>query len=151
MGLVKVWNNNVHPFTQDFKSQKISIPPQAYIEMDYEEAVEFKGKFSPIITDGDGNPLPESYKMIKVERPAQTAAVPGLMNHATGKQAATAEELRAVLAEFSHLQVKDDDLENSGPSKLDALQTENLELRARLDAIESRFAAQDSPKKVVKK
>ena len=148
MGLVKVWNNNVHPFTQEFKSNKITIPPQAYIEMDYEEAVEFKGKFSPIITDGDGNPLPESFKMIKVERPAHTAAVPGLMNHATGKQAATAEELRTVMSEFSHLLVKDDE---GGPSKLDSLQTENLELKARLDAIESMLAAQSAPKKVVKK
>ena len=150
MALVKVWNNNVHPFTQEFKSRSITIPPQEYIEMDYEEAVEFKGKFSPIITDGDGNPLPESYKMLKVERPAQLAAVPSLVNHATGQQAATADELRAMLAEFSHLRVEDKDLDK-GPSKFEAIQTENLELRARLDAIESMLAAQGAPKKATKK
>ncbi len=40
------------------------------------EAYEFRGAYSPIIRDGDGQPTPESYKMIRVERTDKTAHKP---------------------------------------------------------------------------
>lgn len=151
MALVKVWNDNVHPFTQEFKNGTIKIPPKEFVEMDYEEAIEFKSKFSPISVNGDGVPLPESYKMIRVERPKITPTADlSLVNHATGERAATKEELEAMLREHRHLLVKDDDLDSSGPSRLEIAQAKNAELEARLEAIEAMLAAQ-APKKAAKK
>jgi hypothetical protein len=66
---VKVYNDNVHPYTEDFRGKKISIPPKAYIEMEYDDAVTFQSSFSPIIRDADGNDMPEGYKMIRIDEP----------------------------------------------------------------------------------
>lgn len=65
----RVWNDNTYPFTDpDFKGDKIHIPSKSYIEMEYNEANEFRGKFSPIYRDADGQPTPQSYKMIRIEK-----------------------------------------------------------------------------------
>ena len=65
--LVKVHNLNVYPLDQVFKGQKIHIPPQKYVEMDYEEAVQFRGLYLPIAHDAGGVQKPESYKYIKID------------------------------------------------------------------------------------
>ena len=65
---VKVWNDNEHPFTDNFKGDVVTIPPKKYVEMEYYEAHEFKGKYSPIKVDGDNQPLPTSFKMIRIEK-----------------------------------------------------------------------------------
>ncbi len=77
----KVWNDNKYPFSQEFKGQKISIPAGEYVEMEFYEAKEFEGRYSPIKVDGGGQPKPESYKMIRVEAegkagPAQAGGFP---------------------------------------------------------------------------
>lgn len=64
---VKVWNDNIYPFIGNFRDQKIHIPAKEYIEMDHDQAVLFRGEFHPIERDADGQPLPRSYKMIRVE------------------------------------------------------------------------------------
>lgn len=66
MANVKVWNLNVHPFKQVFKGDLIEIPAQGHIEMEFYEAHEFKGTYSPRLLDGDGNPDPRGYKMIRI-------------------------------------------------------------------------------------
>ena len=65
---VQVWNDNIYPYRENFKGQKIEIPPKKYILMDSEEANLFKGTFSPIIPDADGKPTVECYKMIRIEK-----------------------------------------------------------------------------------
>ena len=63
----KVWNDNIFPYTERFKGDIITIPPKSFIEMDYDEAVMFRGTFSSIVRDADGAPKAESYKMIRIE------------------------------------------------------------------------------------
>lgn len=150
MPMVKVWNDNAYPFSQEFKGNKITIPPKSFCEMDYEEAVEFRGLFSPVIKDTDGVPLPESYKMIRVERPAQVAVDPNahLVNHATGQRATNPEELQKMLEMFGHLRINDPDLNKQAKSEdVTALKTQNAELEARLAAMEAQLAKLAQPKK----
>lgn len=66
---VKVWNDNPHTdWTEMFKGEKISIPSGKCIEMEFFEATEFKGQFSPIRIKGDETQDPKSFKMIRVEK-----------------------------------------------------------------------------------
>lgn len=67
MAMVKVWNDNVHPYTEKFKDQDIKIPPKSFIMMEAGEAVDFRGTFAPIKVDADGNPIAEGFKMIRIE------------------------------------------------------------------------------------
>ena len=85
---VKVWNDNDHPFTDNnFKGDVVTIPPKKYVEMEYNEAHEFRGKYSPIKLGGDGQPLAQSFKMIRIEKtgPAEAAHVSGVTCQACGK------------------------------------------------------------------
>jgi len=66
MSNVEVHNLNVHPYIEFFKGRQISIPAKGFIEMEANEAVELKGTMSKIVRDGDGTPLPISYKMLKI-------------------------------------------------------------------------------------
>jgi hypothetical protein len=66
MPKVQVWNDNVHPFTQRFKGEKVTIAAQSWIWMDQDEAHQFEGSFSPPILDVDGNGKAEGFKMIRV-------------------------------------------------------------------------------------
>jgi hypothetical protein len=76
MALVKVWNDNVHPYREEFRDQKIYIPAKGYIEMQLDEAQLFKGSFAPVPVDADGNPTPEGFKMIRIEQIAEGASAP---------------------------------------------------------------------------
>ena len=63
----KVYNDNKHVYKETFKGDQIVIEPGKFIEMDYDEALMFKGTFNGIKLDADGRPTPESFKMIRVE------------------------------------------------------------------------------------
>jgi hypothetical protein len=103
MARVKVWNDNVHPHTEMFKGEKIHIEPKQYVEMDYEEAVEFKGQFTGMKMRGDGTDCPTGFKMIRIEGKPSIVPVNDLVCHATGEQAATKDDLAKLLAGLSHL------------------------------------------------
>lgn len=67
---VKVWNDNkLTDWKEKFKGDDIIIPRQKCIEMEFYDAHEFKGQFSPIRVKGDGTQDPASFKMIRVETP----------------------------------------------------------------------------------
>ena len=68
---VRVYNDNIFPYQEKFKGEEVKIGPRGFIEMDYFEAVEFKGSYCPIVVDGGGAPKPESYKMIRIVQPEQ--------------------------------------------------------------------------------
>ena len=72
--MVKVWNRNTHPHTEKFKGKSITVPAQGSIEMEFEDAVDFLGQFTPIERDGAGQPLPKSYKMLDIEKPSDFGA-----------------------------------------------------------------------------
>ena len=63
----KVWNDNIYPYSERFKGDLIEIPPRSFIEMDYDEAIMFRGTFSSIVRDADGQAKQSSWKMIRVE------------------------------------------------------------------------------------
>lgn len=103
MARVKVWNDNVHPHTEMFKGEKIHIEAKQFIEMDYEEANEFKGQFTGMRLLGDDTPDPRGYKMIRIEGSAPVLSPNELVCHATGEQAATKDDLAKLLNHFGHL------------------------------------------------
>lgn len=105
--LVRVWNDNVHPFKQRFRDKEISIGAKKFIEMEETEAHEFKSAYSPMEKDGDGQPRPESYKMIRIERTDRTAHKPvanpsEFLCQACGHRSANKKELDAHIDE-NHL------------------------------------------------
>lgn len=65
--LVKVWNDNFHPYRENFEEQEIIIQANRFILMDYEKAVMFLGKISRVEVDGGGTQLPQSYKNLRIE------------------------------------------------------------------------------------
>jgi hypothetical protein len=68
MAKVKVWNDNPHTdWVEKFKGDEVKIPRGQSIEMEFYEAHEFKGQFSPIKIKADGTQDPRSHKMIRVE------------------------------------------------------------------------------------
>jgi hypothetical protein len=98
-GNVKVWNDNTHDFTQNFKGETKHIKAGSYIEMDYWEAKSFLGKISPVVVDAAGKPKPESYKKLRIEgKPQAFETVQAFMCHADGtlhkSQAALEEHIR---------------------------------------------------------
>lgn len=74
--LAKVWNDNVHPHKEVFKEKTIEIPPKGFVTMEWEDAVDFRGKYTPIALDGGGAPLSTSFKMIRLERISDEVAKP---------------------------------------------------------------------------
>lgn len=70
MAQVKVWNDNTHPYSETFKGNEVKIPAKDFIEMEYYDAHEFKGTYKSIQRDGDNQPLPQSFKMIRIEEPS---------------------------------------------------------------------------------
>ena len=65
--MVKVWNDNKLVFRQKFKEALIEIPAGEFVEMQWDEAQEFKSLFYPPQRDGSGVQKPESYKMLRIE------------------------------------------------------------------------------------
>lgn len=65
---VKVWNDNVYPFEQEYKGKRYKIESKKYIEMDQEEASQLLKSYSPIKVDHGNMPLPQSYKMLRVDQ-----------------------------------------------------------------------------------
>ena len=143
MAKVKVWNDNDYPHSEVFKGEKITIDPHAFIEMDWEEAIDFKGQFSGLAPIGkDGAPDPRFFKKIRVETPTTPVVQPDpLVCHANGQKAATVEELAGLLSQFASQRAKDPDAEKAAAASADALKAENEALKQRLAAIEARFDA----------
>lgn len=67
MGMVRVWNKNVHDYKEKFRDDHIHIKAGQYILMESEQANIFRGTFSPIVLDADGNKIAEGFKMISIE------------------------------------------------------------------------------------
>lgn len=69
MAQVKVWNDNDHDYSEMFKEKKIFIPAHGHIEMEYYDAHQFKGVFCGVKRDADNQPIPQSFKKIRVDEP----------------------------------------------------------------------------------
>lgn len=98
---VKVWNDNEHLFSQEFKGERITIEPKGFIEMEWDEAISFKSYPYPMEFDGMGNQKPESYKMIRVDgKPSTANQVIAYKSHKDGSVHATKAALEAYEAQF---------------------------------------------------
>ena len=108
---VRVYNDNVHPYREKFKGDEIQIPSKGFIEMDYFEAVEFRGSWSPIIVDGGGAPKPESFKMLRIVKPEDVVheEVKKHQCHSCGKEFETPEVLDKHITEFHASLIADKD------------------------------------------
>lgn len=71
---VKVWNKNVHPHSEMFRGDMINIPAGEFVEMEFMDAVQFKGQMSRRLSDADGAQDPRSFKMIQIEEVKQSKA-----------------------------------------------------------------------------
>lgn len=133
MSKVKVWNDNKYPHVEEFKGTKITIPAGECIEMDWEEAVEFKGQFTPMVRNGADELDPRFFKMIRVERPTVLPIKDDLVCHADGKTAATKEDLEKMLAQYSDRRVVDKDAEKEAVKddpRIAAMQAQIEELKS---------------------
>jgi len=113
---VKVWNDNIHPYSEQFRDTLIKIPAKGFILMEAGEALLFKGTFAPIKVDADGNPIPEGFKMIRVEETAAEVDAPKVSKEPTcqacGYKAASEKDLSEhVEANHKHQMVVDEDAE----------------------------------------
>jgi hypothetical protein len=65
----RIYNDNPHTdWKEQFKGEWVNIPSGKFIEMEFYEAHEFKGQFSPIRIRSDETQDPASFKMIRVEK-----------------------------------------------------------------------------------
>jgi len=133
MSVAKVWNDNKFPHIEKYKGQTIEIPAGKYIEMDRDEAIQLQGQFKMPRKRGDGTDDPRFFKMIRLEGGEQNTEYNPLTNPVTGKVAESAEALRAELAPYRDLLVKDDKQEND----IAAMKKENDSLRAEMADIKS--------------
>lgn len=65
---VRVWNDNVHPFKQEIHEKVYSIPAKECIELEEDEADVLIKRISPVLLDGNDQPKPESYKMLRIDK-----------------------------------------------------------------------------------
>lgn len=65
----RVWNDNPHTdWNETFKGDKVHIPSGKFVEMEFYDANEFRGQFSPIRILPNDSEDPKSYKMIRIEK-----------------------------------------------------------------------------------
>jgi len=103
---------------EKFNDEMIEIKAGEHVLMDYEDAVQFKGQYFPMIINAQGVQDPISYKMIKIEaeHPDMESSVDKekiYVCHADGKEFPNKELLEKYVKEnFSHLIFQDETIEN---------------------------------------
>lgn len=143
MATVKVWNDHTLEHVEKFKNETIRIPAKGYVEMDYIDAIDFKGQYFGMKMLGPNNPDPKSFKMIRVEEPSAPVIKedPNVF-HATGKAASSPAEIIALAKAYQtlnpELAVKDESLDAKVDSRAERLAKENEELRAQLAAAQAK-------------
>jgi len=75
MASVKIWNDNKYVYRNTFRGDPIVIPAGGFIEAEEQDAVLILGKLPNLIPDADGGYKPESYQMLRVEKPKVVAAM----------------------------------------------------------------------------
>src|SRR5690348_2694382 len=112
----RVWNDHTQPHVEDFKGDKITIEPGKFVVMDFPDAVEFRGQYTPVIRDGLGTDLKP--KKIRVEKIDGTeSAFPEAPKHACMR---CGEDQKSAKALDAHIKEKhvDDMLDDEAKKKL---------------------------------
>ena len=137
---IKLWNDNVHPYTEKFRGKEISIPAKSFIMMDEDEAEYFKGVFTYPVKDSQGVPDPLYFKMLRIEKdPAKIKVEDPLICHATGQRASSVEELNGILQRFADRLLVDPEAEEAAKKSSKSLKKENEELKLRLKRLEEKI------------
>lgn len=112
---VRVFNDNVHDFTQKFQGEMITIPAKGYIEMEFHTANSFLRKPSPMKKTGQGD-CPTGYKMLRIPkedlakaREIETQKVTAFRSHVDGSLHATPEDVEKHDRQFAQRKAKDKD------------------------------------------
>lgn len=111
MSVVRVYNDNVHPYREKFKDKMIDIPSKNFVIMDYDDAIIFRGRHNPVVLDGGGNANPESYKMIRIVEDSNEPVVPQkekILCHACSKIFPTALALDMHITDSHAAMILDD-------------------------------------------
>lgn len=125
-GKWRVYNIHKDGFThkEKFKGDDIVIPAGEFVLMDYEDAVQFKGQYFPIVINAQGVQDPKSYKMLKIEAGPE-AKLDEIDNkqriyicHVDGKEFSDKASLDEYMkTNFSHLLIKDEALDKEIEAK----------------------------------
>ena len=115
----KVINTHKLGFThkEKFRDELLEIKADEYILMDYEDAVQFKGQYFPMVLNAQGVQDPISYKMIKIEaefpdHEDETKSEKVYVCHVDGKEFPNKDLLEKYIKEnFSHLIFTDEAIE----------------------------------------
>lgn len=68
MGLVKVWNDNIHEHKEKFRDEELTIPAKKFVLMQEDDALLFKGQYTPMVMNGDKTPNAKFFKMLRLEK-----------------------------------------------------------------------------------
>ena len=117
MAKVQVWNDNVvknakgeligYTLEEEFKGQKIVIPPGEYIEMSRGEAVKFKGSYHPVQKDGMNQQIEASYKKIRIVELKKEKEAPVFVCNQDGTEHKSQAALDKYIAENFADQIQD--------------------------------------------
>lgn len=72
---VKVWNDNQFDHREKYNGDMIHIPAGGFVYMEPDEATNFLGNYVPILKDGNDQQLPQSMKILRIERDVGQAPV----------------------------------------------------------------------------
>jgi S1-C subfamily serine protease len=95
----RVYNRHPNGLThrEKFRDEVIEIRANAYVLMDYEDAVRFKGQFFPMKKNAQGAPDPEGFKVIELvpngDVTADAVAAKEFICHFDGKKFPTQAQL----------------------------------------------------------
>lgn len=121
----KVWNDNPHTdWKETFKGDIVTIPSKKFIEMEFYDAHEFKGQYSPIKLKPDETQDPASFKMIRVEKIVENMEdgeieVPDVFPCNLCKKAFDSEEalIKHATAQHADRMIVDEEAESAAPKK----------------------------------
>lgn len=116
----KVYNVHSHGMThrEKFRDELIEIKAGEYVEMDYEDAIQFKSAFFHMTMDGSGVQKPESYKMLKIvpfeiDTNDKSGPPPEFVCQMDGKKFSSEAELKAyTLGKYGGETFSDESLES---------------------------------------
>lgn len=68
MAKMRVWNENTYPLKDTFRGEPLVILPKEFIEMEEDDAILFRGQYTPMILRADKTPDPAHFKMLRLEK-----------------------------------------------------------------------------------
>lgn len=157
---VKVWNDNIYEYKENFRDSLIVIPSKQFIMMDHDEAQTFRSTFNGFMKDVDGAPDPKGFKKIRIEVPnggkflSDKNKINELKCIVCGYLASSKEDLlEHINANHENERLKDEEAEKFVTEKKEAqkLKDENGQLKAEIEALKSNQTTSHSKKKTRKK